>query len=112
MPNARSKDQTLLAFTLDQKLADVMDSVSSVRGENRSEFIRRALVNYLRELGHPVADSLSRAPDRRALPALRVAEDTDAPAAVPVKKLTPAEYKKSLAATLSLIHISEPTRPY
>lgn len=65
MANARSDSQTLLAFTLDRALAESMDAVSAARGENRSEFIRRALVNYLQSLGYPVAPTLVSAPDRR-----------------------------------------------
>jgi hypothetical protein len=65
MPNARSKDQTLLAFTLDHALALALDTASAGRGENRSAFIRRAIVNYLEELGMTLPAGLALAPDRR-----------------------------------------------
>lgn len=67
MANARSKDQTLLAFTLDRSLAQAMDDASRARGENRSQFIRRALVGYLASIGHPVAPEMAHSPDRRLM---------------------------------------------
>jgi len=73
MANQRSANQKLLAFTLSTDLADAVDRVSGQRGMNRSEFIRRAAVNYLQSIGEPVPDSLAFAPDRR----LRLADEPE-----------------------------------
>jgi len=81
----------LLAFTLDRALAEALDHTSAARGENRSQFIRRALVNYLQALGHPVAESAGFAPDRRL-----VLNDDPAQAAILPPPPRPANYKDAL----------------
>ncbi len=72
MPNQRSKSQKLLAFPLEITLADLVDATSARMGSNRSQFIRRALVNELTAMGIKVPEGLQFPPDRRA--ALRVAD--------------------------------------
>lgn len=91
MANARSKDQTLLAFTLDRSLAQAMDDASRARGENRSQFIRRALVGYLASIGHPVAPEMAHAPDRRLM------DRASPPMPAPERK--PVDYRKTARKT-------------
>ena len=65
MANQRSESQTLLAFTIDRQLADKVDRLSRKAGKNRSQFIREALAEFLRDAGEEVSLQEVAAPDRR-----------------------------------------------
>ena len=49
MPNQRADNQTLIAFALNRKLLQAVDQACTVSGEDRSTFIRQALVNVIKE---------------------------------------------------------------
>jgi len=62
VPAKRSDGQKLIAFPLSQELLDLVDS--SRGSENRSAWIRRAIADELRALGHTVPGEIVNAPDR------------------------------------------------
>ena len=101
MPNQRSLDQKILAFTLDTRLSDIMDSTSASLGNNRSEFIRRAIINELKSMGIAVPASFGFAPDRRTSVVARVAESSDDNSqeiVQPAAKKKSVDYRKAVKA--------------
>lgn len=64
VPNQRSKDQTLIAFALDAELMRGLDAAREKKGQNRSAFIRDAIMAAVRERGIAVSPSAARSPDR------------------------------------------------
>jgi len=61
MPNQRADNQTLIAFALNRKLLVAVDHACNLSGEDRSTFIRQALVNVLRQRRGVVQDEWVRA---------------------------------------------------
>ena len=61
MPNQRADNQTLIAFALNRKLLVAMDHACTLSGEDRSTFIRQALVNVIRERNGVVEEEWVRA---------------------------------------------------
>jgi len=64
MPNQRADNQTLIAFALNRKLLAALDRACTQSGEDRSTFIRQALVNVIRERQGVVQDEWVRAQAR------------------------------------------------
>ena len=67
MPNKRAAGQTVVAFSLDEKLLDFVDHarLKLPRMASRSEFVRLALVAYLEaDWGFKMKGNLVSAPDR------------------------------------------------
>jgi hypothetical protein len=64
MPNKRAADQTLIGFALNRELLRALDLARKPLGQNRSDFIRLAIADELRNLGITVSDAATRAPDR------------------------------------------------
>jgi hypothetical protein len=62
MPNQRAKDQVMIAFALDEALANGLDAARG--GLSRSQFIREAIGNLLRGMGYAVPEKATHAPDR------------------------------------------------
>ena len=64
MPNKRAADQTLIAFALKGELLRGVDTVRSKTGQNRSDFIRSAIMEELARRGVIVQIDAALAPDR------------------------------------------------
>ena len=64
MPNQRAKDQTLIAFALDAELARGLDNARKLKRQNRSEFIRDAIVAEVKRQGIALPEDIALAPDR------------------------------------------------
>jgi len=106
MPNQRSPNQTLIAFALHRELLKAMDEACDQSGEDRSTFIRMALVAKIQEFNQPVQPEWVKAqvrapgehryvsPDsvvrpfagRTAAEPAKAAAGKKRPVAVPVKK--------------------------
>jgi hypothetical protein len=75
MPNQRAQNQTLIAFACDRDLLRLVDEARSALGEDRSVFVRGAIVRELQRRGHRANPKWVNAPDRAKLvryPPLRV----------------------------------------
>jgi len=64
MPGQRAPGQTVIALALDQRLLALVDDARSRVGQDRSTFIRLALVEYLEKAGVPTDRALAFSPDR------------------------------------------------
>jgi len=62
--NQRHKNQVLVAFACDQKLLSAIEKARSGSSEDRSRFIRRAIVAELERLKIPIPTGLVAPPDR------------------------------------------------
>jgi hypothetical protein len=56
MSNQRASNQTLIAIAVHRKLLQAMDHACSLTGEDRSTFIRQAIVNVIKQRKGVVQD--------------------------------------------------------
>jgi hypothetical protein len=65
MPGKRAPGQKMITFWADGELLTTLDSARKRPPKlDRSQFIRNALIDKLRDLGYPVDEALAQAPDR------------------------------------------------
>jgi hypothetical protein len=61
MSNQRASNQTLIAIAVHRKLLQAMDHACTLAGEDRSTFIRHAIVNVIKERNGVVQEDWIRA---------------------------------------------------
>lgn len=64
VPNQRNPDQTLITCAVDYVLLSKLDAASSKVSEDRSVFVRKALIARIRENGIEIDDALAFPPGR------------------------------------------------
>jgi hypothetical protein len=134
VPNKRSADQIVLTFAVTKSLAGEIDvGRSKLRGMTRSQFVRDAIAEKLRSMGLVVPDDVVVPPDRTSPVlsprdaaevrnvseqivvssglALNESADVAAPPSGSPAQTAPNRRPARAVYPLSLIHISEPTRP-
>jgi hypothetical protein len=92
MPNQRRAGMTPVSFSASESLMELVDRVAASMFKERSQFVREALAEKLRSMGHEVSPDMFHVPPRFAV---RVAEDQSAPTPQGKKSV---DYKKVIAA--------------
>jgi hypothetical protein len=64
VPGVRAEGQQVIAMALDQRLLTALDRERKGVGQDRSTFIRIALIDYLNARGSELSKELAFAPDR------------------------------------------------